>query len=227
MANEQPATPKAVIDWEKVEREFRAGVLSLREIGDANGCSHVAVSKRAKAEAWPRDLKARIKAKADELVNKAVVTTEVTSTRLVRDLETVEANARVIADIRLAHRNDITRARRLTNKLLDELEGLTDNRELFEQLGDFLRKEGEDGQDKRNDLYMKIIELPSRTKTMKDLAETLKTLVGLERQAYDLDTKLGDPATPFVIDNRVDWAGMPLDVLKAVEAAIASEPKQD
>ncbi len=40
-------------------------------------------------------------------------------------------------------------------------------------------------------LAQKMGALPSRTKTMKELAETLKTLVALERQAYDLDVKQG------------------------------------
>lgn len=69
------------------------------------------------------------------------------------------------------------------------MEGLTDNRDLFEQLGELLRSEDDKGQDKRNDLYMRVIDLPARTKTMKDLADTLKNLITLERQAYDLGNK--------------------------------------
>ena len=38
-------------------------------------------------------------------------------------------------------------------------------------------------------LAQKMGALPTRTKTMKELAETLKTLVVLERQAYGLDEK--------------------------------------
>ena len=87
----------------------------------------------------------------------------------------------------MAHRTDIGRARRLANKLLDELEGITDNRDLFDQLGDLLRADGEGSQDRRNELYQKVIDLPGRTKTMKELGETLKNLIGLERQAYSLD----------------------------------------
>ena len=43
------------------------------------------------------------------------------------------------------------------------------------------------GQDKLNDLYQKIISLPGRAKTMKDLGETLRVLIALERQAFGLD----------------------------------------
>ncbi|KAF0255918.1 hypothetical protein [Pseudomonas putida] len=178
-------------DWEAIERAYRAGVLSVREIAAAHEVSHTAINKRAKRDGWDRDLKAKIKAKADALVSKREVSTEVSSKQAETEREIIELNAEVIANIRMAHRGDISRSRRLTNKLLDELEGLTDNRGLFEELGELMRNPDDNGQDKRNDLYNKIIDLPGRTKTMKELAETLKTLVALERQAYDLDAKQG------------------------------------
>lgn len=178
-------------DWEAIERAYRAGVLSVREIAAAHEVSHTAINKRAKRDGWDRDLKAKIKAKADALVSRREVSTEVSSKQTETEREIIELNAEVIANIRMAHRGDISRSRRLTNKLLDELEGLTDNRDLFEELGELMRNPDDNGQDKRNDLYNKIIDLPGRTKTMKELAETLKTLVALERQAYDLDVKQG------------------------------------
>jgi len=179
-------------DWERIEQLFRAGVLSLREIAAAcPGSNHVAIARRAKKHGWVQDLSAKIKAKANDLVTRQGVTADVTAERAVTDRAVIEVNAQAIANIRMAHRGDISRGRRLTNKLLDELEGLTDNRHLFEELGELMRSEDDNGQDKRNDLYQKIIDLPGRSKTMKEMAETLKTLISLERQAYDLDTKSG------------------------------------
>lgn len=180
-------TEKAAPDWERIEQLYRAGLLSVREIAAAHGITHGAINKRAKRDGWVRDLKAKIKAKADSLVSKSVVSTEVSKEQLATDRDTVEANAQVIANIRIAHRTDIGRYRKLANKMLEELEGLTDNRELFDQLGDLLRSEDDNGQDKLNDLYQKVISLPSRTKTLKDLGDTLKVLIGLERQAYSID----------------------------------------
>jgi len=179
-------------DWERIEQLFRAGVLSLREIAAAcPGSNHVAIARRAKKHGWVQDLSAKIKAKANDLVTRQGVTADVTAERAVTDRAVIEVNAQAIANIRMAHRGDISRGRRLTNKLLDELEGLTDNRHLFEELGELMRSEDDNGQDKRNDLYQKIIDLPGRSKTMKEMAETLKTLISIERQAYDLDTKSG------------------------------------
>lgn len=181
-------------DWEAIERAYRAGVLSVREIAAAHEVSHTAINKRAKRDGWDRDLKAKIKAKADALVSKREVSTEVSSKQAETEREIIELNAEVIANIRMAHRGDISRSRRLTNKLLDELESLTDEqgtiKELIDQLKDGDHEDGEAMADVLA-LAKKMSALPARTKTMKELAETLKTLVALERQAYDLDVKQG------------------------------------
>ncbi|MBC3948342.1 hypothetical protein [Pseudomonas folii] len=181
-------------DWEAIERAYRAGLLSVREIAASCGVSHTAIQKRAKANSWERDLKAKIKAKADSLVAKREVATQVASKAVETEREIIELNAEVIANIRMAHRGDISRGRRMTNKLLDELEALTDEqgtiKELIAQLKDGDHDDGEAMSDMLA-LANKMGALPSRTKTMKELAETLKTLVMLERQAYGLDEKAG------------------------------------
>ena len=180
-------------DWERIEQLFRAGLLSVREIAAACGVSHTAINKRSKAEGWDRDLNAKIKAKADSLVSKREVSTKVSTETLATERGIVEANAEVIADIRMAHRTDIGRSRRLANKLLDELEALTDEQGTIKELIAQLKEADDDGDAMSAVLALahKMGALPSRTKTMKELAETLKTLVALERQAYDLDTKSG------------------------------------
>jgi len=55
---------RKAVDWESVEREYRAGIRSLRDIAGEVGVSEGAVRKRAKAEGWERDLSARITSKA-------------------------------------------------------------------------------------------------------------------------------------------------------------------
>ncbi|MBV4519682.1 hypothetical protein KVG88_06370 [Pseudomonas sp. SWRI74] len=182
-------TEKTTPDWERIEQLYRAGLLSLREIAIAcPGANHVAIARRAKKFGWVQDLSAKIKAKAEDIVTRQAVTESETAERAVTDLAVIDANAQAIANVRLAHRTDIRRSRRLANKLLDELDCLTDNRDLFEQLGELLHEPDDKGIDRRNDLYSKVISLPGRSKTMKELSDTLKTLVTLERQAYDLES---------------------------------------
>lgn len=176
-------------DWERIECDYRAGILSLREIAAKDGnVTEGAIRKRAKRDGWVRDLGAKIKARADELVRKELVREEVRSERTATEREVIEANAARIAQVRGEHRSDISRARALAISLLGELEAQTCDLDLLEQLGDMLRKEDDKGMDKLNDLYHKVIALPSRVDSVKKLAETLKNLIGLEREAYGLAT---------------------------------------
>lgn len=179
---------KAAPDWERIEADYRAGLLSVREIAAAHQISHTYINTRAKKFGWVRDLSKRIQDKAEALVSTATVSSGVSTETALSDKAIVEANAEVIAGIRLAHRKDISRSRLLAMALLGELEAQTGNLELFEQLGEMLRNPDEKGVDRLNDLYQKVISTPGRIDGMKKLAETLKNLIGLEREAYGLKT---------------------------------------
>lgn len=176
------ATP----DWEAIESAYRAGVLSLREIASQHGISDTAIRKRAKKEEWTRDLAAKVKAKADDLVRKREVRAKVRSENQISERELVEATAEAIANVRMEHRGDIKRARELANLLFSELSAECTDVESLHKLGELMLSPDEKGQDKLNDLYHKIISMPQRVKSMKDLSDTLKTLIGLEREAYSI-----------------------------------------
>jgi hypothetical protein len=150
--------------------------------------SHAAILKHFKKLDIPRNLAEKIKAKADAMVTQAMVTAKVTGVTTFSERDIVEANAGAIAIVRLAHRRDIQRSRCIVMRLFDELhlQAGNENVELLEQLGEVLRAEDVRGQDRLNDLYHKIISLPGRAKTMKDLGESLRVLVALERQAFGL-----------------------------------------
>ena len=186
---------KKVIDWEKIELDYRAGIKSLREIATDHEISEGAIRKRAKRDDWSRDLSAKIKAKADDLVRKEQVRSEVRTQNTISEKETIDANANLVASVRLAHRKDIQRSRKIAMSLFDELEHQVgvENVENLEKLGELLRSDDDKGNDKVNDLYMKIISMPGRVKSMKDLSDTLKTLIALERQAFGLDDENNKP----------------------------------
>ncbi|WP_175952862.1 hypothetical protein [Burkholderia sp. BCC0405] len=183
MSQEKKAPP----DWERIEADYRAGVLSLREIAASQGVTEGAIRKRAKRDDWARDLAGKVRAKADELVRRELVRSAVrTGSDAYSEKEIVAANGEAVAAIEIGQRKDIGRARTLAMSLLAELEHETDNFELFEELGEILRSEDDRGQDKRNDIYQKVISSAGRIDSMKKLADTLKTLVGLQREAYGL-----------------------------------------
>ena len=185
------------IDWEKIELDYRAGIKTLRQIGEEHGVSAPAITKRAKRDDWPRDLSAKIAKKADDLVNKELVNKGVNKETNISEREVIDANARAIVEVRIGQRKDIGKARSLANSLLDELEHQTINREDYESLGILLRSEDERGTDKLNDLYMKAMNTPSRIVSMQKLADTMKTLIGLEREAFGIDKEVEQKPDPL------------------------------
>jgi hypothetical protein len=194
MAQEEKVAP----DWERIESDYRAGFLSVREIAAPQGITEGAIRKRAKKDGWERNLAGRIREKAAALVRKEAVRTEVRNNTSVLERVIVEANAELQSTITIAHRQDIQSGRRLAMSLMTELEAETGNLALFEELGDMLRSEDDKGMDRRNDLYRKVISSSGRVDSMKKLAETLKVLIGLEREAFNIGEPdkegLGDSA---------------------------------
>ncbi|ELR0646102.1 hypothetical protein R3J16_002049 [Enterobacter hormaechei] len=176
-------------DWEAIETAYRAGVMSLREIASQHGISEGAIRKRAKRDDWSRDLNAKIQQKAEDLVRKQEVRKQVRNETTLTERVLIEATAEVIATVRMEHRGDIRRARELTNTLFDELGAQCADVSALERLGDIMFDPDDKGRDRLNEIYQKVISLPSRVKSMKDLSDSLKTLIGLEREAYSIENK--------------------------------------
>lgn len=182
-----PKAEKKAVEWDLVEVDYRAGIKSLKLMGTEYGVSDAGILKKAKKEGWVRDLGAKIRQKAADKVSAAAVSAEVSIQTRARESEIVEANATLQSDIILGHRRDIQRSRRLTMTLLNELEAQTDNQDLLEQLREALYSPNENGVDKRDELFRKVIGLSSRSSTMKTLADSLKVLVAMEREAFGVD----------------------------------------
>ncbi|MGZ4968026.1 MAG: hypothetical protein ACXV8O_01305 [Methylobacter sp.] len=181
------------INWNAIELDYRAGQLTLRVIAEKYGITHGAINKRAKRDGWERDLSGKIKQRAEALVSKIEVSKAVSNEKRILEKDIIETNATMQANIILSHRSNITRYRNLCEALLSELEIQTGECITFEELGEMMHSPDDKGMDKLNELYRKVISTPSRVDSTKKLSETLKTLIGLERQAFGLaDNSNGD-----------------------------------
>lgn len=179
-------------DWIAIEADYRAGVKTLRAIGDEHGISHVSIQKRARKDEWTRDLSARIQAKTEEAVTKAAVTREATKeARLVTEKQTIDANVALITGVILGQRQDVVKLRDLVNDLMGELAHQTGYRELYAQLGELLQAPDEKGIDRLNEVYRKVISLPSRIDGAKKLVDAFDRLVERERQVFNIDKQTG------------------------------------
>lgn len=186
-------------DWERIETQYRIGTMSLREIALAHGITEGAIRKRAKRDTWPRDLAAKARLKADALVRKEAVRTEVRKPTSTEKAE-VEFEANVMARVRLSHRKDIASARGLVGRLLGELEQQAPDLRLASDIekalsaglaaGTLAEKAGA----KLIGAARQALSLGSRANIAKSLLDALRTSVNLEREAFGLDVPGNEPA---------------------------------
>lgn len=183
---------KKPIDWEAVEREYRAGIRSLKDIGAEFGVSDAGILRRVKKDGWSRDLGAKIKAKAESLVSEREVSARVSAQTAVSERQIVEANAGLLADAVINQRSDIKRARSIVQKLWALVDAELDYPEEFAALGEMLAAPDENRQDKLNDMYRAAIGLPQQIKNVKLLADAIKVLIELERRVLKIDDQQSD-----------------------------------
>ena len=193
----------AAVDWLIVEKDYRAGIKTLRQIADEHGITHGAINKRAKRDGWDRDLSGKIQAKAESLVSKAAVSSEVSREKLATERQIVEANAHAVAHVDLTNRKDVLRGMDVSRQHIDELAALNDPafRERLEWLGQIMDESGKDEEtgravkDKVNELYRYIIDMPGRVKMAKEVAAAVGVYVPMMRKIYKLDADANSAAS--------------------------------
>lgn len=176
---------KKQVDWERIELQYRAGILTLREIAAENGVTHGAINKRANRDGWSRDLGAKIKAKAEELVSKSLVSTEVSNAKKVSERQMVEAGAEAIVRVKSKHKRHIDRAWENIAILQDEQESLSLNHQLYLDVAEIVKGEGADA-DRQMSMVRRVLELPNRIDGQKKIVEMIKTNASIERDTYDI-----------------------------------------
>ena len=189
-------------DWEAVEREYRAGQLSVSEIGRQHSVSHTAINKRAAKEAWVRDLAARVR----QEVSARLVSDEVSEANA---HEAVDVAARRGVEVVRSHRRDIGRGRDVLARLVEELDMVTAHRaeiegeiEAFTDPGDGASEKSLASAEKRRAAMHRAVSLSSRAGAMMSLSSAMKNVVGLERQAFSLDDDSDDGDPLQIIINK-------------------------
>lgn len=184
---------KKSIDWELIEREYRAGIKTLRQMAEEHGVSHVTIAQRAKRYSWERDLQEKIQQAAKNKTTRAEATKR-TNKELKTDAQVVEAYADVVAHVDQIQREDVGLAINNTRSQLHELVALGDPefRERLEWLGEIMDESGPGPNgayknDKVNELYRYIISLAGRVKMAKELAATHGVYIPLQRKIFGLD----------------------------------------
>jgi hypothetical protein len=197
--------PKAVAsakkqrtDWDAVERDYRTGKFTLRELGAKHGADNGLISRKAKKDGWTQDLSLAIKQATNAKLIEELVSKEVSNGQQ-KVSNTVLAAADLNKQVILSHRNDILRARDLTNFLLQELEQITIAPSKVNKLVEVLAA-GEEFTSSETlearQAVTELMKLPNRILSAQRIAQVMARLQPLERKAFGLD----DDVAPAAVD---------------------------
>lgn len=206
------------IDWDPIKRDYEADLLTGDELATRYGVERTSILRRAKKEGWSKNLQARVKERTEaKLVTAAAPAGKQQSDRKATneapnpaaskpsrakasslpaqstEEEAIEVAATANVQVILGHRTDITRARRITDRLWAEAEAQFDDvAKVLPMLagaeitvGD--KKLGPADLLRIQTAIARARDLPTRTATVKGLTEAMRLQQALERQAFGID----------------------------------------
>jgi hypothetical protein len=180
------------IDWDAIERQFRLGTKSKSQLAADFGVEPSSIGRREKKYGWVANKSEEVQATRESLLIQAALGNA--NPNATPSALEVKAAAQQGADVVMGHRKGLARLGALRDKLLAEIEAITDNRELFEQLGEVLDESGEDANgrfraDKQNEIYRKVISMTERIDSTKKLVEIDEKVRKGEREAFGIDAE--------------------------------------
>jgi hypothetical protein len=188
---------RSPVDWEGINREYRAGQLSVREIARAFAISDTAVHKKAREQGWQRDLTDRVRGAVSERLVRDAVPPEVQPQT---DDEIVEASAARGADVVRRHQRGLANAYDVAEKVLAELNEATEH---AAEIAEVIEEEtAGDDNGKRRQMMLRAVNVSARAQAVATLSVAFKNIVTVERRAFNLDdareAAASDPLTELL-----------------------------
>jgi hypothetical protein len=172
---------KPAPDWEIIEGQFRAGIISNVKIATLHNISEGAIRKKAKAEGWQRNCAEKIvRAAKEKLVRDAGTSEGTKRTNKEAEQQAVQTIVSVVRD----HHKLLKRGHKIVEGLLQELQETAENRKELEAV-----IEADEGDSKHKAMLRRAVALPQRAGIMLNLSATMKNIIALERQAFSIDSE--------------------------------------
>lgn len=193
------------IDWEVIEKFYRAGQLSIREIAKQNNCSDTVIRRKAKKKGWERDLTDKV----SKAVRTKLVRSANTAANPQTEREIIEEAAETSVAVVRGHQKRLRDSNEVVDILLGQLKEIALNRKDLEEA---IEKETEDDQSsKRRDMLLRAVSLKDNSSVALNLTNALKSLIALERQAFNISDETAEKETDLAkMLADIDAGGLPL-----------------
>ena len=178
-------------DWDAVERDYRTGRFTLRELETKYEVNNSTISRRADKHGWTQDLSTAIKQATNAKLIQSIVAAEC-STAQQNAADTVLAAAEVNKQVILGHRTGLLELTSVKRTLLGQIQQaaalLPDLAEVIEMV----RNPDDNGIDRANDALRKAMSRSALVDDLKKLADVDEKVRKGEREAFGLDD-VGQP----------------------------------
>lgn len=182
------APAKRRTDWDAVERDYRTGEFTLRELETKHGPNNATISRKAAKHGWTQDLSAAIKQATNAKLIESIVTTECSKAQQ-NAATTVLVVAEINSQVILGHRTGLKRITNIQQMLLNQIEQAASNLPELGEVIEMIRKPDENGTDKVNDQMRKAMSRSSLVDDLKKLAEVDERVRKGEREAFNLNAE--------------------------------------
>jgi len=184
-ASPPQAAKRKKVDWPAVERDYRTGKFTLRELEAKHGVDNAQIARRKKAEGWSQDLSEAVRVATNARLMSAIVSKEVSAAQQsvsTAILEAAEVNTQVI----LAHRHGLQRITRIKEALLGQIEQAAQLMPDLAEAIEMVRQPDDNGTDRANDALRRAMGRSALVDDLKKLAEVDERVRKGEREAFNI-----------------------------------------
>ena len=181
------------IDWDAIERAYRLGNRTNRQLGVEFGADHSSIGKKAKAKGWVVDKSEEVEAVTNSLlIQSASGNSNPNATPTDKEIKVA---AQVAFDVILDHRTGLRRLGVLRDAMLGELETVTHSLQPHIDLAELMDDSGPDAtgtwrKDRLNEVYRKAISFSARIDDLKRLTEVDEKVRKGQREAFSIGVEV-------------------------------------
>ena len=209
----KPTQAARAADWDAIERDYRTGRFTFRELETKHGVPNSTIMRRAKREGWSADLSNAVRQATNAALISEVVQQKCSDAQQ-NAADTVLAAAEVNKQVILGHRKHVATAIALASDLMDELKLLGSAKGDLERIAEIVG--GEDPEEMLR-VIRKVTSVHTKVGSVKTLADAIDKLVRAERLAFGIDDDAGKP--PKGDEPPANKYEMSDDELRAIAAA--------
>lgn len=192
-AKKPPAKPVTPVrrkpDWQAIERDYRTGKFTFRELEAKHGPSNTTISRRAKRDGWAPDLTEAVRQATNAALIGSMLQQGCSAAQ--QDASTaVLAAAELNRQVITGHRQNIAQAAGLVRGLMDDLGFLGRDADSLERLAEIA---GGEDPSKALEAIRRATSVHARASSVKTLADAVDKLMRAERVAFGLDRDDGKP----------------------------------